>query len=105
MYKRQISHWHGANGRKTGRNLAATIIGAFTYSGMYIGEKIIGMMIVGSAFVPAVVGNAASIVSSLINAVVGIIVAMLLTPEMCIRDSVCRAWWPRSRKAGCPSHW
>lgn len=77
-----IAHWHGANGRKTGRNLAATIIGAFTYSGMYIGEKIIGMMIVGSAFVPAVVGNAASIISSLTNAVVGVIVAMLLTPAL-----------------------
>ena len=49
---------------------------------MYIGEKIIGMMIVGSAFVPAVVGNAASIISSLTNAVVGVIVAMLLTPAL-----------------------
>ena len=77
-----IAHWHGAAGRRTGRNLAACITGAFTYSALYIGAKIVGMMLVGSAFVPAVIGNAASIVSSLINAVVGVVVAMLLTPAL-----------------------
>ena len=77
-----IAHWHGAAGRRTGRNLAACITGAFTYSALYIGEKIVGMMLVGSAFVPAVIGSAASIISSLINAVVGVVVAMLLTPAL-----------------------
>ena len=77
-----ISHWGGANGRRTGRNLVAAIVGALTYSALYIGSKIMGMMLAGSAFVPAVAGCAASIASSLTNAVVGVIVAMLLTPAL-----------------------
>ena len=77
-----ISHWGGANGRRTIRNLVAAIAGALTYSTLYIGGKIMGMMLAGSAFVPAVAGCAASIASSLINAVVGVIVAMLLTPAL-----------------------
>lgn len=77
-----IAHWNGARGRKPMRNLAASIIGALTYSALYLGSKIGGMMLVGSAFVPAVVGNAASIVSSLLNAAVGVVVAMALTPAL-----------------------
>ena len=73
---------HAPPAAAPGATLAACITGAFTYSALYIGEKIVGMMLVGSAFVPAVIGSAASIVSSLINAVVGVVVAMLLTPAL-----------------------
>ena len=77
-----IAHWRGARGLRPKRNLAACITGALTYSALYLGEKIIGAMLLGSAFVPAVVSNAARIVSSLTNAVAGVIVAMLLAPAL-----------------------
>ena len=77
-----IAHWRGARGLHPRRNLAACIAGALTYSALYLGEKIIGMMLLGSAFVPAVISNATRIVSSLTNAVAGVIVAMLLAPAL-----------------------
>ena len=77
-----IAHWGGARGLRPRRNLVACIAGALTYSALYLGEKIIGAMLLGSAFVPAVVANATRIVSRLTNAVAGVIVAMLLAPAL-----------------------
>lgn len=77
-----IAHWNGARGRKTGRNVVAAIVGAYTYSAMYIGSKVFGAMLLGSAFVPAVVSNATKIAASLINATVGVAVALALAPAL-----------------------
>lgn len=77
-----ISHWGNARGRKVGRNVAASIVGAYSYSAMYLGTKILGSMALGSAFVPAVIANSTSVISSLTNATVGVVVAIVLAPAL-----------------------
>lgn len=77
-----IAHWGGARGRRVGRNVAAAIVGAYSYSAMYIGSKIAGSMLLGSAFVPAVAANVTRIVASLTNATVGVAVALALAPAL-----------------------
>lgn len=77
-----ISHWGGARGRKTGRNIAASIVGAYSYSAMYLGSKILGTMALGSAFIPAVISNSTRVISSLTNATVGVVIAIVLAPAL-----------------------
>ncbi|RKJ76274.1 hypothetical protein D7X33_14950 [Butyricicoccus sp. 1XD8-22] len=77
-----IAHWGGAKGRKLPRNVIAAVVGAYSYSAMYIASKVIGSMLLGSAFVPAVIANTTRIVASLTNATVGIAVALALAPAL-----------------------
>ncbi len=77
-----IAHWGGAKGRKLPRNVIAAVVGAYSYSAMYIASKVVGSMLLGSAFVPAVIANATRIVASLTNATVGIAVALALAPAL-----------------------
>lgn len=77
-----VSHWGGANGTRMGRNTAASILGAYFYSALYISGKVFGSMVMGSAFVPALAANATSIASSLINATVGVVIAVALVKPL-----------------------
>lgn len=77
-----IAHWGGAKGRKLPRNVIAAVVGAYSYSAMYIASKVVGSMLLGSAFVPAVIANTTRIVASLTNATVGIAVALALAPAL-----------------------
>lgn len=77
-----IAHWGGAQGKKFGRNVAAAVIGSYAYSAMYLGTKIGTLMLAGSAFRPAVIACTPNIISSLTNATVGCIFALLLAPVL-----------------------
>ena len=77
-----ISHWKGANGARVRRNIVAAICGSYFYSAMYISGKIFGSMVLGSAFVPALAANATAIFSSLLNATVGVFVAVALAKPL-----------------------
>lgn len=77
-----ISHWKGANGANVRRNTVAAICGSYFYSAMYISGKILGSMALGSAFMPALAANTTAIFSSLLNATVGIFVAVALAKPL-----------------------
>lgn len=78
-----IAHWHGAQGTRFGRNVAAAIVGAYSYSAMYIGSKIIGQMVLGAPSLRnAVIACTTNITASLINATAGVIVALALAPVL-----------------------
>lgn len=73
-----IAHMGKADGQNMKRNLVAAIVGAMSYVLLYIGEKVVVMMLAGSGFIPAVVANSTKLFTSLTNAVVAIIGSMLL---------------------------
>lgn len=75
-----ISHFGGAAATHKGRNVVAAVLGCFSYSALYISEKIITAMLLGSAFVPAVITYSTSIIASITNASVGVVVALVLLP-------------------------
>ena len=78
-----IAHWHGAQGTRFGRNVVAAIVGAYSYSAMYIGSKIIGQMVLGAPSLRnAVIACTTNITASLINATAGVIVALVLAPVL-----------------------
>lgn len=78
-----IAHWHGAAGKSFPRNVVAAIVGAYSYSAMYIGSKIIGQMALGASSVTnAVLAVTTNITASLINATAGVIVALVLVPVL-----------------------
>lgn len=78
-----IAHWHGAQGARFGRNVVAAIIGAYSYSAMYIGSKIIGQMVLGAPSLRnAIIACATNITASLINATAGVVVALVLAPVL-----------------------
>ena len=78
-----IAHWHGAAGRSFPRNVVAAIVGAYSYSAMYIGSKIIGQMALGASSVTnAVLAVTTNITASLINATAGVVVALVLVPVL-----------------------
>lgn len=73
-----ISHLGKANGERTRRNLAAAIIASLSYVLLYIGEKVVVLMLAGSGFFPAIAANSTRLIASLTNAVVAVIGSMLL---------------------------
>ena len=73
-----IAHMGKADGQNMKRNLVAAIVGAMSYVLLYIGEKVVVMMLAGSGFIPAVVANSTKLFASLTNAVVAIIGSLLL---------------------------
>ena len=73
-----ISHTGKADGLNMKRNTLAAIVGAFSYVLIYIGEKVLVMMLAGSAFWPAVVANSTKLIASLINAAVAVPCSLLL---------------------------
>ncbi len=77
-----IAHRKGAHGASVRRNTVASVCGAYFYTLLYGGSKILGSMMLGSAFVPALVSNATAITSSLINATVGFVVAVALAKPL-----------------------
>ncbi len=77
-----IAHWGGAQGRKFGRNVVAAIVGAYSYSAMYIFTKVGTLVVAGSALKPALVACSVNIASSLFNATVGVVFALLLAPTL-----------------------
>lgn len=77
-----IAHWGGAQGRRPVRNFVAAAVGAYSYSAMYLGTKIGTLMLAGSALQPAVVACVPNIISSLTNATVGLVFALLLAPVL-----------------------
>lgn len=75
-----ISHFGGAKGTHTKRNIVSAVAGCYSYVALYVGQKLITAMLLGSAFIPAVIANSTSIIASVTNATVGSIVAVLLLP-------------------------
>ena len=73
-----ISHLGKANGEHTKRNLVAAIVASLSYVLLYIGEKVVVLMLAGSAFFPAVAANGTKLIASLTNAAVAIVGSMLL---------------------------
>ncbi len=73
-----ISHAGGAKGQKTGRNIVAALCGAVTYWFLNIGKSIIVLIVAGSAPGPAIAANTAKMVTSGINVVIGVAIAVLL---------------------------
>ena len=94
-----IAHWKGAYGTQLRRNAVASVLGAFFYTALYVGSKIVESMLLGSAFVPAVAANSTALVSSLINAVTGIIIALALVKPLhraLEQTNIGRARYPRT---------
>lgn len=55
-------------------------VGAFTYIALYIGKKIIVLMLAGSAFLPALASLSVNIITSTTNAVIAVTFAVILEP-------------------------
>ena len=78
-----IAHWHGAQGAHFRRNVVAAVIGAYSYSAMYIGSKVLEQLLLGSSSLRnAVIVCTTNITASLINATAGVIVALVLAPVL-----------------------
>ena len=78
-----IAHWHGAQGAHFRRNVVAAVIGAYSYSAMYIGSKVLEQLLLGSSSLRnAVIACTTNITASLINATAGVIVALVLAPVL-----------------------
>ena len=60
------------------RNLVAAIVASLSYVLLYIGEKVVVLMLAGSGFFPAIAANSTKLITSLTNAVVAIVGSMLL---------------------------
>lgn len=60
--------------------LLGTIVGALSYTFLYITKSVITLVISGSDFTAAVVACAPKLITSLINAVIAIILANILAP-------------------------
>ena len=73
-----ISHMGKANGEHMKRNLVAAIVASLSYVLLYIGEKVVVLMLAGSGFFPAVAANSTKLIASLTNAAVAIVGSMLL---------------------------
>ena len=73
-----ISHLGKANGEHMKRNLVAAIVASLSYVLLYIGEKVVVLMLAGSGFFPAVAANSTKLIASLTNAAVAIVGSMLL---------------------------
>ncbi|MFI3115690.1 MAG: ECF transporter S component [Clostridia bacterium] len=56
------------------------VIGAFSYVLLYFSKSVLGTVLVGSAFVPAVVANLTKLATSSFNATVASIFAIILYP-------------------------
>ncbi|MBS5164228.1 MAG: ECF transporter S component [Butyricicoccus pullicaecorum] len=78
-----IAHGNGAQGKRFGRNVTAAIVGAYSYSLMYISSKVIGQMVLGAPSLQnAVIACTTNITASLINATAGVIVALVMAPVL-----------------------
>lgn len=78
-----IAHWGGARGQHTGRNIVAAIVGAYSYSLMYIASKVIDQLVLGAPSLRnAIIACTTNITASLINATAGVIVALILAPVL-----------------------
>ena len=75
-----IAYGGGAQGKNPKRNTLAAAAGAFTYTTLYYTKQVIGSMLVGSAFVPALLANVPKLITSCINAVFAVVIASLLAP-------------------------
>lgn len=63
-------------------NIAGGIAGAATYFVLHIGKSVIELVLAGSDFTAALVGCSAKMVTSGINVVSGVIIAVLLAPAL-----------------------
>ncbi len=76
-----IAHWKGAKGKVFSRNVVAAIVGAYSYSFMYIVSKVVGQLILGAPSLHnAIIACTTNITASLINATAGVVVALVLAP-------------------------
>ena len=73
-----ISHAGGAKGENLVRNIIASASGAIAYLILNVGKSVVVMMLAGSSCPAAVVGNVTKLVTSGINAVVAVVVAVPL---------------------------
>ncbi len=72
----------GAQGRRTGQNLLAFIVASSFSTAFYIIKGIAVLMLSGSALVPALIGQAPKLGSSLFNLIVGVVLAFVLAPML-----------------------
>ncbi|WP_283673953.1 ECF transporter S component [Butyricicoccus sp. Marseille-Q5471] len=77
-----IAHWAGARAKKFSRNLTACVVAAVFSAVFYMFKGIITLMIGGSGFVPAFIGNVPKLVTSVPNTIIAVVVAMALLPAL-----------------------
>lgn len=72
----------GAEGKNQKLNIAAALISSVFSTIFYIGKGVITMMLAGSEFMPALIGQAPKMGSSIFNLVMGVVLTALLTPAL-----------------------
>lgn len=78
----KIAHAKSAKGNNQKRNLCASIVGTVLMYILYYAEKIITLMLGGSAFVPALGAVATILPTSLFNIIFAIVVSQILSPVL-----------------------
>lgn len=78
----KISWAGGAQGRRAGQNLAAAIVASVFSVVFYIAKGVLTMMLGGSAFLPALIGQVPKMGSSVFNMVVGVVLTVVLAPML-----------------------
>ena len=78
----KIAHARGAQGKNPAQNLIAGTVGAVFSSAFYVVQKIVMLLLGGSAFLPAVAAVSPALVITLINTVFAIVAAQILAPAL-----------------------
>jgi len=73
-----IANARGQNGKNIRLNIIAAVSGAALYWLLNIGKSVVTLMLAGSAFYPAMLANAWKMITSGVNAVIGVAVSVLL---------------------------
>ena len=84
-----VSHIGEADGKKIGLNIAASIAGSVTYLVLYLSKSLIVLLMEGSDFGAALTACTAKFITSGINAVIAVVIAVPLT--MACRKALDRA--------------
>lgn len=78
----KIAYLGGADGRRHGQNIVASLIAAIFSSVFYMAKNVVVSMIAGSAFMPAFIANIPKLVTSVPNIIIAVIVTAVLTPVL-----------------------
>lgn len=75
-----IAHAGGAGGENKARNLTGAVLGALTYSTLYITKSVAGLVLAGSSFQAALVSCIPKMCASGANAIFAVVVSILIAP-------------------------
>lgn len=77
-----IAHSGGAGGKSPVRNTIGAVVGALTYLALYFTKQVVTTVLLGSAFMPAVIANLPKLATSSFNALFAMAVASILAPVL-----------------------